>query len=206
MCRSRIGAALWSVVGVLVFPLAGRAIAPSEPAWTPDVFALQGMDKGVRAFCVFDDGSGSALYAGGQFTIAGSEPANCVAKWNGKQWLALGLGMGGPNPGVYALTTFDDGRGPALYAGGSFISAGGGASANVARWGCQTAWADFDRDADVDLGDFEQFLACFNGPNRTPASAECDGADLDRDRDVDLADFLRFQARFNGPDRPPACP
>lgn len=65
--------------------------------------------------------------------------------------------------------------------------------------------ADFDRDGDVDLSDFAQFLACFNGPAAPPASAGCDATDLDHDGDVDLADFGVFLACFNGPARPPAC-
>jgi len=64
---------------------------------------------------------------------------------------------------------------------------------------------DFDKDGDVDLGDFGQFQACFNGPNRPPAKSNCDDADLDGDGDVDVADFGAFQDCFNGPNRPPAC-
>jgi len=65
--------------------------------------------------------------------------------------------------------------------------------------------ADFDADGDVDLTDFGQFQGCFNGPNRTPAQANCGAADSDGDADVDLGDFGAFQACFNGPNRPPAC-
>lgn len=64
---------------------------------------------------------------------------------------------------------------------------------------------DFDRDADVDLGDYRLFEACFNGPNRLPADTCQTDADLDGDHDVDLVDFGRLQGCFNGPNRPPAC-
>ncbi len=64
---------------------------------------------------------------------------------------------------------------------------------------------DFDFDGDADLIDFVHFQACFNGPNRAPASADCADADFDGDNDVDLADFGTFQSCFNGPNRPPAC-
>ncbi len=64
---------------------------------------------------------------------------------------------------------------------------------------------DFNADGDVDLDDFTEFQACFNGPNRPPAGAGCAGADFDADNDVDLADFLAFQGCFNGPNRPAAC-
>jgi hypothetical protein len=65
--------------------------------------------------------------------------------------------------------------------------------------------SDFDLDGDVDLGDFAVFQACFNGPNRPAAQANCQAADLDHDTDVDLADFGIFQGCFNGPNRTPAC-
>ncbi len=35
----------------------------------------------VRALAVFDDGTGPAVYVGGQFTTAGGVPANFIAKW-----------------------------------------------------------------------------------------------------------------------------
>jgi hypothetical protein len=66
--------------------------------------------------------------------------------------------------------------------------------------------ADLDFDGDVDLADFGEFQACFNGPNRSPAGPACNDADMDHDGDVDLADFGIFQACFNGPNRAPACP
>jgi hypothetical protein len=67
------------------------------------------------------------------------------------------------------------------------------------------ATPDIDRDGDVDLGDFLEFQACFNGPNRPPAKTPCPKTDYDQDNDVDLADFLTFQSCFNGPNRPAAC-
>ena len=89
----------------------------------------------VNALTVFDEGSGPALYAGGSFTIAGSSPANFIAKWNGSSWSALGSGMGfQPFASVYALAAFDDGSGPALFAGGLFYTSGGEATNNIAKW------------------------------------------------------------------------
>jgi hypothetical protein len=43
--------------------------------------------------------------------------AKGIARWNGTAWSPLGSGMSST---VNALTVFDDGTGPALYAGGSF--------------------------------------------------------------------------------------
>ncbi len=86
-----------------------------------------------RALEVFDDGGGDALYAGGDFTNADGTPANKVAKWNGTNWSALGLGIDTPF-GVNALQTFDDGTGDSLYAAGFFTTAGGGAANYIAKW------------------------------------------------------------------------
>jgi hypothetical protein len=57
--------------------------------------------------------------------------ANRIAAWNGATWSALGSGMDGE---VKALIEFDDGSGPALYAGGLFTTAGGMPAGNIARW------------------------------------------------------------------------
>jgi hypothetical protein len=80
---------------------------------------------------VFDDGSGPALYAGGEFTTAGDVTASNIARWDGSTWSELGSGTNGS---VHVLSVFDDGSGPALYAGGEFTTAGGVAASGIARW------------------------------------------------------------------------
>ncbi|MGB9624024.1 MAG: hypothetical protein ACPMAQ_04115, partial [Phycisphaerae bacterium] len=74
---------------------------------------------------------------------------------------------------------------------------------------CHVPPQDADGDGDVDLGDFNAFQACFNGPNRpwksgVPAEV-CACQDSNDDTDVDLADFGVFQSCFNGPNRSPKC-
>ncbi len=109
-----------------------------QPEWT----ALgSGMASGgvlaVRSLHVFDDGTGPALYAGGQFTTAGGTAATNIAKWNGTAWTAVG---GGVNGTVFSMTTHDDGTGSALFASGSFTQAGGGGASRIAKWN-GTAWS-----------------------------------------------------------------
>ena len=94
---------------------------------------------------VYDDGRGPALYAGGYFTNVGGVAANGIAKWDGSSWSALGSGVGvGGGAGVSALAVYDDGRGPALYAGGYFTSVGGQPRNNIAAidapTGTVTGW------------------------------------------------------------------
>ncbi len=128
----------WSLVfaAVGMFALAGSAEAQC-PDWDPG-FAPRGLNDTVNALAVFDDGTGPALYAGGAFTSANGVSANLVAKWNGSTWSPLGSGLGGTYPEVQALAVFNDGSGDALYAGGSFTTAGGVAASCIAKWNGST--------------------------------------------------------------------
>lgn len=115
-----------------------------------------GLNGAVRALDVFDDGSGPALYAGGEFYASGSTSLNRVARWNGVEWSSLGGGLsgysGGFQPVVRGLRTWTTGPAPGLYAVGSFATAGAIAASNVARWtgstwtalGAGVSWAAFD--------------------------------------------------------------
>jgi len=95
----------------------------------------------VQSLTVFDDGfdARSALYAGGQFDLAGGLIAASVARWNGAYWSQLAEGITGEYSSVAAMTAFDDSSadGPALFVGGEFEYAGGESSPNFAKWvGC----------------------------------------------------------------------
>jgi hypothetical protein len=104
-----------------------------------------GVNGIVRALAVFDDGTGPALYIGGDFATAGGVTVNRIAKWDGSTFTALaGPGGAGVNISstsrVNALSVFDDGSGPALYAAGSFDTAGGVTANNISRWN-GNAWS-----------------------------------------------------------------
>lgn len=108
--------------------------------WLPLFGQRPGLDgANVRALAIFDDGTGPALFAGGDFTVAGGVLASYIAKWDGERWSTLGTGMSAP---VRSLVVFDDGsgNGPALYAGGFFATAGGVTVNNIARWN-GAAWS-----------------------------------------------------------------
>jgi len=109
-------------------------------AWSP---LGAGVNASVRALAVHDDGlgGGPALYAGGSFTLAGGLAANRIARWDGTTWTPLGVGIGDFSGNtVDALLSFEDGGGPALWAGGSFTMAGGAPASHLARWD-GSAWS-----------------------------------------------------------------
>jgi hypothetical protein len=111
-----------------------------------------GMNATVRgAMTVFDDGTGPALYVGGDFSIAGGRPISHIAKWDGHQWSSVGGGTGGSNNSVRSLVVHDDGTGPALYVGGKFDFAGGVPVSGIARWNGQT-WSDVGGGVDGEPG------------------------------------------------------
>src|SRR5205085_2620924 len=94
-------------------------MAPGDENWDSR-FNLLGMNNSVVAIAI----SGSYVYAGGQFTTAGTcNTCNHIAKWdtNTSTWSALDSGMGGTNPYVYAIAI----SGSDVYAGGYFTTAGG---------------------------------------------------------------------------------
>ncbi len=94
---------------------------------------------GVSALAVHDDGSGPALYAGGTFTsLADGTPVLRIARWNGTTWQQVGDGLNGT---VSVLGVFDDGNGPALYAGGGFTGSGNTPLNSLAKWN-GTSWVD----------------------------------------------------------------
>ena len=113
---------------------------PCAPRFAPGVFEGIGLGPSgamIKAFAVFDDGTGPALYAGGTFTSIASHALSHIARWDGQVWKDVGGGLDGE---VDALVVFDDGTGTALYAGGGFSSArafgtnSAVATPLVARW------------------------------------------------------------------------
>jgi hypothetical protein len=124
------------------FQVAGGSLAFSIARWDGASWSAVGAgfrDGSVSSFAVFDDGRGDgpALYAGGSFETSGGKPVRGIARWNGSSWDEVGGGIAGgaSKPAVRALCVFDDGSGPALYAGGTFGGIGGVPGTRfIARW------------------------------------------------------------------------
>lgn len=99
-----------------------------------------GVDRTVRAISSFDGGDGAELYVGGQFDTADGILTGSIARWNGEDWSAVIAegqpipSYGVPNGYVGSLHVHDDGRGAALFVGGTFTTAAGVPARHVARW------------------------------------------------------------------------
>lgn len=127
--------------------------------------AGDGTDSSVLSLTTYD-GDGPALYAAGRFGAAGGETVNGIARWDGNAWGTLsgpaGTGIDGLHfPAVVrALATYDDGNGVALFAGGTFDTAGGLGSRNLARWLCT---AEIFSDG-FESGDLSAWSGAAGGP------------------------------------------
>lgn len=126
------------VIGGDELLLWGYAHVHGVALWDGSTFAAlgDGIRGTVNALCVFDDGSGAALFVAGSFSLAGGAPANNIAKWNGTAWQPLGVGVSatGRNATVRVLTVMQAPDGPVLVVGGEFDEVGGISVENMATW------------------------------------------------------------------------
>ncbi len=86
----------------------------------------------VQAISLHNDGSGTALYAGGEFQYLDPDLANGIVRWDGNTWTRVGSTLG-PIAAVYTLCSADLGDGRKLYPGGEFDGNDGNLH-NVAVW------------------------------------------------------------------------
>ncbi|HYC78877.1 MAG TPA: hypothetical protein VEI02_14725, partial [Planctomycetota bacterium] len=118
------GAALYAAGA---FAAAGGAPALRVARWNGSTWTalgggLGGGIQGATALLSFDDGSGPALYATGDFATADGAPAVRVAKWSAGAWAPLAPAPGGFGDVGFALAAFDDGTGfgTRVFVGGTF--------------------------------------------------------------------------------------
>src|SRR5690606_30880518 len=123
------------------FTVADRTIVNNIARWDGREWSGlgAGFDGLVHSLAVFDDGRGGgpALHAGGLLFRSGATTTRGIARWDGASWTEVGGGVAGEpcgKPLVRALAVFDDGTGPALYAGGEFQEAGGVPASFIAKW------------------------------------------------------------------------
>lgn len=143
---------VWCVLALALGGLASASRAQDcQPGWAEGRFNLAGVDITVRAMATFDDGTGEALYIGGDFRVAGTASVRGLARWDGRRWSAVTSMPGEPYAGwvgrVNAMAVYDDGSGPALYVAGHFSIIDGVRAADIARWN-GTAWEPLGRGVD----------------------------------------------------------
>jgi hypothetical protein len=116
------------VLGLYLVPVTTAASNFTDANWS-SMGGFPGANGPVTAAVV--DGAGN-LYIGGDFAAVGDVVANGIAKWDGANWSALGSGIGSPGSFVH-VSALVMSRGD-LYVGGTFSTAGGIATLNVAKW------------------------------------------------------------------------
>jgi hypothetical protein len=81
----------------------------------------------VDALAAFNDGTGRAIYAAGQFGSIGNVEVSNIARWKNNQWSAVNEGISQANPPFIAVRAFSayqptNGDPPILFAGGNFTN------------------------------------------------------------------------------------
>jgi hypothetical protein len=203
---------------------AARVAKWADGAWSP----LPGIVGGsVQALAIYDAGAGPRLVAGGTFAFGPLLQDKFVGMWDGGAWKAVVAQNPLPQGAVRALRVFDDGNGPALFAGGDFndLKAPPNTIRHIARlrdgqWSAvgmpdRPVYAFGTPDADdagismfvggsftyisnLRSGRIARLVAC--GPGATACAADCDS-----DTDLDTDDFLCFQALFAAGDDGADC-
>ena len=114
---------------LLTLVLAAPARAQCTEMWVPG-FGTTGTNNIVNALAVLPGGD---VMVGGEFTTAGGVPASRIARYNPTTgiWSALGGGMNSTNSVVSSLAVLPGGD---VLVGGFFITAGGVAANNIARY------------------------------------------------------------------------
>ncbi|UYV12923.1 MAG: hypothetical protein NCW75_01245 [Phycisphaera sp.] len=116
----------------------GVADTRSIAAWNGDEWVSMGAalpaPQSIWSMTTGDVGEGENLIIGGAWPEIGGVAAADIAQWDGDEWLPIGDGtgiFGTFSPTVFGVHMFDDGTGPALYAGGRFDSIGGAAGTEL---------------------------------------------------------------------------
>jgi trimeric autotransporter adhesin len=128
------------------FTTAGGSAANCVAQWNGSNWSalgsgISGADTDLNGLSVYALAvSGSTLYAGGNFTAAGSDTnANSIAQWNGSNWSGLGSGISGDQYDTFVSALAVSGN--TLYVGGGFTRAGGTGANCIAQWN-GSSWSD----------------------------------------------------------------
>ena len=105
--------------------------------WSPLGTGYPGANR-IGAMAVFDDGTGDALYVGGETGFSTS----LLWKWDGTSWTELSDPLAGSS--VNAMLVHDDGSGTSLFVGGELASTSGIPDVGgILRWD-GSGWSELD--------------------------------------------------------------
>ena len=152
--------------------------------WSP---VGDGFNSAVRGLQVFDDGTGEALYAMGNFTSSGATAVSHIAKWSGTEWKAVGAGF---DDNAFRAIVFDAGEGEAMHIGGSFANADGMSSNRiVSLLSSASCIADLNGDGNTDFLDISAFISGYGGMDPS--------VDFNGDGNWDFLDISAFLASYS---------
>jgi trimeric autotransporter adhesin len=135
LCRLAFTSAIAGFVPCLPAPAHAQSC---QPHW-------ESLGSGLNSYPMMllqfdEDGDGGnppALFAGGSLAMAGGQPVDLVARWDGRNWSAVGSNFA-PFSGINSLASFDqDGDGPnppQLHAGGVLKLDGSSEWVDVLHW------------------------------------------------------------------------
>ncbi|MBI5865622.1 MAG: hypothetical protein HZB38_14160 [Planctomycetes bacterium] len=91
-----------------------------------------GMEPGITALAVIDEGAGPRLFVGGWCTEIGGQPGS-IARWDGQNWERLGVFVN-QDKYVGGFRWLDTGGGPAVHVCGDFDAISDDSVTDLARW------------------------------------------------------------------------
>lgn len=166
----------------------GSAVSTNIAKWDGMSWSSMGdgFDGDVHELVLFDDGSGEALYALGNFDLSGATAIPGIAKWNGLAWEAVNTSSDGS---IFTGIVYDAGEGEALIIGGGFSNIGSTSANRVVSLLSEGCAADLTGDGSLNFFDVSAFLTAFL--NQDPI------ADFNNDSDYNFFDVSAFLAAFS---------
>ncbi len=98
--------------------------------WSGIGAQLESWQSAVWSLITFDDGTGEALYIGGNYLNIAGTGTNHLAKWDGESFSAVGGAVAHPIPLVKCFQVYDG----SLHVGGRIQTIGGVTVNGVAKW------------------------------------------------------------------------
>jgi hypothetical protein len=165
----------------------GAAVSTNIAKWDGMSWSSMGdgFDGDVHELVVFDDGSGEALYALGNFDNSGATAIGGIAKWNGSTWDAVNTSSDGS---IFTGIVYDTGEGESLIIGGGFNNIDAVSSNFAIALLAESCAPDLTGEGDLNFLDVSAFLAAYGNQDLV--------ADFQADGSFNFLDVSAFLAAF----------